>query len=59
MSRSSSPCAKIAAKGYRFCPHCNLHVAERTYRFHRAAFFPDGFVKPVDDSDSTQVNADR
>lgn len=25
---------------YRWCPHCHLEVAERTYRSHRAMYFP-------------------
>ena len=27
---------------YRWCPHCNQQVAERTYRSHRALYFSDG-----------------
>lgn len=40
---SDQPPTKLHASGYRWCPHCNDEVAERTYRSHRAQFFPDGY----------------
>ena len=52
--------SKRSATGYIWCPHCNFEIAERTYRSHRAQFFPDGYVnlpaKKTNDSESFSVD---
>ena len=52
----AEPPFKCAASGYRWCPHCNLQVAESTYRTHRALFFPNESPgRRIEDSDKSEV----
>lgn len=36
MDCEDGPPRKIAAVGYRYCPHCDQTVSKRTYRKHMA-----------------------
>ena len=49
------PPAKRLSK-YRWCPHCNQQIAERTYRSHRALYFPEGSITVETDAGDCEVS---